>query len=411
MFSIGHFGRSLFVLLCFLCAGFVSYSQVGTFSSVNVSGYVQSKTGYLDRNMMDVTSWSTNPGPVNSVSGFSSVGTASQNNIIWDLDPWGRKALIWQGNSIGNSGPSGGLSYSNLPVSSGKAYRLTAWIKKNNTSGSGYIYLGCDAQNTLNLDGTQNTNPYFVYMANSSNLMIAGRWYLFVGYIHANNDNDMTNYGGIYDGMTGQKIISLTDFKLTSNATYQTHRTFDYYEQQAGSITSWYAPRFEEINGTEPTIEQLLGVTGQGATLARNAFFFGNVLIGKTTQTNTNYMLDVGGNIRANKLVVNTTGADFVFAKKYQLISLNELEKYILQYKHLPGIETATDMTKEGVDVGKNETKLLQKIEELTLYLIEQNRKISKMEEDNETTKKIDAEMRKENELLQIRLSKLENKN
>ena len=66
-----------------------------------------------------------------------------------------------------------------------------------------------------------------------------------------------------------------------------------------------------------------------GLGTAGGGYFGGNVLIGKTSQTNTSYLLDVAGNIRANKLVVNTTGADFVFAKKYHLIPLNELEKYI----------------------------------------------------------------------------------
>ena len=113
----------------------------------------------------------------------------------------------------------------------------------------------------------------------------------------------------------------------------------------------------------------------------------GNVLIGKSSQTNTNYILDVAGNIRANKLVVNTTGADFVFAKKYHLIPLNELEKYIQQNKHLPGIEPAKRMSEEGVDVGKNETKLLQKIEELTLYLIEMKKQVNSLEVENNQIK------------------------
>jgi hypothetical protein len=120
---------------------------------------------------------------------------------------------------------------------------------------------------------------------------------------------------------------------------------------------------------------QKIMFTGDG-----NSFITGgNLLIGKTNQTNTNYSLDVAGNIRANKLVVNATGADFVFAKKYHLISLTELEKYIHQNKHLPGIKTAVEMSKEGVDVGNNETKLLQKMEELTLYIIEM-----KKENDNQ---------------------------
>jgi len=103
----------------------------------------------------------------------------------------------------------------------------------------------------------------------------------------------------------------------------------------------------------------------------------GNVLIGKTTQTNTNYKLDVNGNIRANRMVVNTTGADFVFDPAYNLLPLSELGKYIQQHRHLPGILPAVNMQQEGLDVGDNQTKLLQKIEELTLYMIDLNEKLS----------------------------------
>lgn len=87
-----------------------------------------------------------------------------------------------------------------------------------------------------------------------------------------------------------------------------------------------------------------------------------------------NYALNVNGNIRANKLVVNTTGADFVFEPTYNLLSLNQLETYVATNRHLPGIETANAMQKDGVDVGDNQTKLLQKIEELTLYAIAQDK-------------------------------------
>lgn len=110
------------------------------------------------------------------------------------------------------------------------------------------------------------------------------------------------------------------------------------------------------------------------------AFFInsdnGNVLIGKVTQTNTNYKLDVAGNVRANKVVVNTTGADFVFDPSYDLISLPALRKYITEHRHLPGIRSAAEMQKEGLDIGENHTQLLQKIEELTLYILELNKKV-----------------------------------
>lgn len=99
----------------------------------------------------------------------------------------------------------------------------------------------------------------------------------------------------------------------------------------------------------------------------------GNILIGKSTQTNISYKLDVNGDVRANKLVVNTTGADYVFNKDYELPSLDSLKLFIKNNHHLPEIAPAEKMQKAGMDVGGNETKLLQKIEELTLYIIKQN--------------------------------------
>jgi len=100
-----------------------------------------------------------------------------------------------------------------------------------------------------------------------------------------------------------------------------------------------------------------------------------------------NYALNVNGNIRANKLVVNTTGADFVFEPNYKLIPLNQLEKYVTTNRHLPGIETANVMQKDGVDVGENQTKLLQKVEELTLYIIDQNKALEQLRKEVEQLK------------------------
>ena len=101
----------------------------------------------------------------------------------------------------------------------------------------------------------------------------------------------------------------------------------------------------------------------------------GNVLIGKTTQTNTDYKLDIAGKIRANEVVVNATGADFVFEPDYKLPELTEVEKYIVENKRLPDISPAGEMKENGMNLSEMQTKLLQKIEELTLYIIELNKK------------------------------------
>jgi hypothetical protein len=87
--------------------------------------------------------------------------------------------------------------------------------------------------------------------------------------------------------------------------------------------------------------------------------------------------LAVNGDILAKKVKVTQLGwADYVFQPNYRLRPLSEVEQYIKQYHHLPEVPTAEEVEKNGVDVGDNQVTLLKKIEELTLYVIEQNKKI-----------------------------------
>ena len=105
----------------------------------------------------------------------------------------------------------------------------------------------------------------------------------------------------------------------------------------------------------------------------------GNVGIGTTTPF---YKLDVNGTIRAKEVLVNLNngGADFVFEENYLLRPLNEVSDFIQANKHLPEIPSAADMVNNGLDMGEFQIKLLQKIEELTLYIIEQDKRIKELE-------------------------------
>jgi hypothetical protein len=82
--------------------------------------------------------------------------------------------------------------------------------------------------------------------------------------------------------------------------------------------------------------------------------------------------LAVKGDIFAQKVKVTQSGwADFVFHPDYELPSLQEVERFIKRNNHLPEIPSEKDVEKDGLDVGEINKKLLQKIEELTLYIIE----------------------------------------
>jgi hypothetical protein len=95
----------------------------------------------------------------------------------------------------------------------------------------------------------------------------------------------------------------------------------------------------------------------------------GNVGIG-TTNPGT-HKLAVEGTIGCRELTVTTAAwADFVFKDSYNLIPLNEVEQFISENKHLPGIPTESEVKNRGISLGSISSKLLQKIEELTLYVI-----------------------------------------
>jgi hypothetical protein len=105
----------------------------------------------------------------------------------------------------------------------------------------------------------------------------------------------------------------------------------------------------------------------------------GNVGIGTTSIAN--YKLSVDGNIRTRKVHIDQDSwADYVFESNYRLRPLKEVEQYIQQEKHLPDVPSAAEVKKEGLDLGDNQVLLLKKIEELTLYVIEQNKKIEEQQ-------------------------------
>ncbi len=105
----------------------------------------------------------------------------------------------------------------------------------------------------------------------------------------------------------------------------------------------------------------------------------GNVGIG-TTNTN-GYKLAVNGTIGAREIVVNTdVWADFVFAKDYKLMPLSEVESFITENNHLPDVPSEQEVKENGINVAEMNAKLLQKVEELTLYVIEQNKRIEELE-------------------------------
>jgi len=113
----------------------------------------------------------------------------------------------------------------------------------------------------------------------------------------------------------------------------------------------------------------------------------GNIGIGTSTPTTK---LAVNGTIRCQEVLVEASPwPDNVFAKDYKLKSITEVDTYIKANNHLPNMPAASEVEQNGVKLSELNTKLLQKVEELTLYLIEQNKQIEELKKENKQIKEL----------------------
>lgn len=126
-----------------------------------------------------------------------------------------------------------------------------------------------------------------------------------------------------------------------------------------------------------PTAAGMMSFTASGAVMnLESAYRFDLFLPSSSTYKTLMAVyktgnMEVCGKIRAKEITVETGWCDYVFNDNYKLRSLNELEQYIKAYKHLPEIPTTEEITTNGAPIGEITSKLLLKVEELTLYMLQ----------------------------------------
>ena len=129
-----------------------------------------------------------------------------------------------------------------------------------------------------------------------------------------------------------------------------------------------------------------------GGQWSDNVNFLDNGDVGIGTKDTKGFKLGVKGKIAAEEIKVAVyPWADFVFKKEYKLPTLKEVETHIKEKGHLKDIPSAKEVEKNGVYLGQMDAKLLQKIEELTLYTIQQEKQIQELKKQTQEIEKLKA--------------------
>jgi len=129
------------------------------------------------------------------------------------------------------------------------------------------------------------------------------------------------------------------------------------------------------ITGLDPSLSNNIIIADGQGNRRINVDSLGNVGIGTTDTKGFKFAVNGDGIFNRIRVKPYDNWPDYVFSKYYTLPDLEDLEIYLILNNHLPGVPSAADISRNGIDVGANQTILLKKIEELTLYTIEQNKK------------------------------------
>ncbi len=320
-------------------------------------------------------------------------------------------------NTTGSSNYMMGTNAGTSNTSGSGNYFLGDNAGGGNVNGSFNVYLGANTGNGNNVNGDNNTaigfesgrannggntNTFIGFhsdagaasLVNATALGADARVNISNALILGNNANVGIGNSApgakleITSGTGGNSGLRFTNLTSANTATGSSSKFLSV--NNAGDVILVTAGAGRTASSEEFWKESELGVL---QTSKAGAVVIGNGLAKRPA----GYQLYVTDGILTEKVKVavknSADWSDYVFANDYKLRSLTEVEKFVKANKHLPGVPSAQEVVEQGVDMAKMDANLLEKVEELTLYMIElkkdSDRRINRLENDNRKLKRL----------------------
>ena len=212
-----------------------------------------------------------------SVSGFSRNGGDSENTRLYELDPWGRRAILWRCQADGTGGDGdGGWNTSVFNVDKDAMYRYSVWMRRTVKGSDGRFYFGVYNYNSSSIridlnnvvGGSAGDNPYFQYGdGETTNGDIPDEeWVLLVGHVWPEGtilDSISTTHPQSamwrMDGTKWSTPEFVRDYAWTTDTYYATHRCYLFYcYATTDAVQDFCYPRVDKVTGQEPNLHALL---------------------------------------------------------------------------------------------------------------------------------------------------------
>lgn len=266
--------------------------------------------GAVNNNKLGPHGWTAGTGSM-AVGGyptFNANGDANEQNRYTGTDPWGNSAMVWQCTSTGGNDASGGWNTDGFAIDNTKLYRFSVWVRRTSATTGGTFYFGLQSSNgnAINISsGGTDGNPYW-YIVGTGGLT-QNQWYLVVGHCYpvSHNGTQMHPDSGIYTTASGKigNNTSGADFKWSSGTTTGVHRTYHYYCTDTTTRIEFFWPRVDIVNGSQPSISQLLTSSTSSTTPGTITFSDGTVQTYSPAGAATNVVTNSSLNADAGSLI------------------------------------------------------------------------------------------------------------